>query len=106
MEEKELLRSIGEIMDQKMEPVRQDISGLKAGQDSLQEQFVQINSTLDDMSRKLSALIDAYRLDSEKIDRILETVEAMNNAYAATDMITRMNTAEIDKLKAKIGLGK
>lgn len=94
MEEKELLRS------------KEDVSGLKAGQDSLQEQFVQINSTLDDMSRKLSALIDAYRLGGKQLDRILEALEKIKKAHAATDVIARMNTAEIDKLKAKIGLGK
>ena len=153
MEERELLQAIGEIMDQKIEPIhqdiselktdvselkadvsglktdvsglktdvsglktdvselktgqetlRQDVSELKAGQESLEEQIIKINIKLEnDIGRKISTLFDAHQLDSEKIDHILETVEAMNNAYAATDVITRVNTAEINKLKAKIG---
>lgn len=133
MENKELLQAIGqmifennqkmtaemsEMMDKKLEPIQQDISGIKSdisgmnsdisslkdGQESLQEKIVKINITLEnDIDKKLTALFDAHKLDSEKINHISETVDSMNDAYAATDMIARMNTAQINKLKSKIG---
>ena len=108
MENNELLQSIGkmisennqkmsELMDKKLEPIQKDISDLKDKQ-------LKINVTLENnIGKKISALFDAHQLDREKIDHISETVDSMDDAYAATDMITRMNTAQIKKLKAKIG---
>lgn len=134
MEEKELLQAIRQIVKEEVDPVKQDVTGLKAGQEllqqevagltagqeslkqaqsmtdinlekgqkSLQGQITKISVILEnDIDRKLTALFDGHKLDQEKIDHIMETVEAINNSYAATDMITRLNTAEINKLKAK-----
>lgn len=118
MENSELLQAISEIMDQKLKPIQQDVSSMKSdisgmesdisslkdGQKSLQEQVTKANITLEnDVSKKLSALFDAHQLDSEKIEQIHETVESLNDAYAGTDVLTRVNTAEIKKLKTKIG---
>lgn len=90
MENDELLQAIGEMMDKKLEPIQQEIT--------------KINVTLEnDIGQKLSALFDGHQLDTEKIDHISETVDAMNNAYAATDIVARVNSAEINKLKSKIG---
>lgn len=97
MENNELLQAIRQIVKEEVDPVRQDVSGLK-------QEITKINITLEnDIGQKLSALFDAHKLDSEKIDHISETVDSMNDAYAATDMIARMNTAQINKLKSKIG---
>lgn len=90
MENDELLQAISEMMDKKLEPIQQEIT--------------KINVTLEnDIGQKLSALFDGHQLDTEKIDHISETVDAMNNAYAATDIVARVNSAEINKLKSKIG---
>ena len=76
---------------------------MEKGQKSLQQQVTKTNIALEnDIGRKISALFDAHQLDREKINHISETVEAINNAYAATDIVTRVNTAEINKLKTKI----
>lgn len=97
MSDTELLQAISEMMDKKLDPIQKDISELKAGQ-------LKINITMEnDIGKKISALFDAHQLDREKIDHITETVDAINNSYAATDIVTRVNTAEINKLKTKIG---
>lgn len=104
------------------ELLQQEVAGLTAGQEALkqaqimtdikvekgqkflQQQVTKTNIILEnDIDQKLSALFDAHALDSEKIDRIVETVEAIDNAYAATDVVTKVNAAEIKKLKEKIG---
>ena len=85
------------------ESLRQDVTGLKEGQDSLQNQVTKINIKLEnDIGRKLSALFDGHQLNAQKLDHIGKTVDAINEAYAATDTIARVNTAEIKRLKAKI----
>lgn len=90
-------QKMSEMMDKKLEPIQQDISDLKEGQ-------LKVNITLENnVGKKLSALFDAHQLDSEKIEQIHETVESLNDAYAGTDVLTRVNTAEIKKLKTKIG---
>lgn len=125
MDEKELLQAILSKLDgleKGQELLQQEVAGLTAGQEALkqaqimtdikvekgqkflQQQVTKTNIILEnDISKKLGALFDAHALDSEKIDHIVETVEAINNAYAATDVVTRVNAAEIDKLKEKIG---
>ena len=107
MNDSELLQAILNKLDgleKGQELLQHDVNGLKAGQEALQEQVTKINITLEnDIEQKLSALFDAHQLDSEKIDHIAETVESIDNAYAATDIVTRVNAAEINKLKSKIG---
>lgn len=125
MDEKELLQEVLNRLDdlgKGQELLQQEVAGLTAGQESLKQaqittdikmekgqkslqgQITKISVILEnDIDRKLTALFDGHKLDQEKIDYILETVEAINNSYAATDVITRVNTAEINKLKAKIG---
>lgn len=86
------------------EALKQDVTNLKQGQDSLQQQVTKTNIILEnDIGKKLSALFDGHALDTEMIKHISETVETINDSYAATDIVTRVNTAEINKLKAKIG---
>ena len=125
MEEKELLQAILSKLDgleKGQELLQQEVAGLTAGQEALkqvqimtdikvekgqkflQQQVTKTNIILEnDISKKLGALFDAHALDSEKIDHIVETVDTINNDYAATDVVTRVNAAEIDKLKEKIG---
>ena len=104
------------------ELLQQEVAGLTAGQEALkqaqimtdihmekgqkflQQQVTKTNIILEnDISQKLSALFDAHALDSEKIDYIVETVDTINNDYAATDVVTRVNAEEIKKIKEKIG---
>ncbi len=104
------------------ELLEQEVAGLTAGQDALkqaqimtdinmekgqkflQQQVTKTNIILEnDIGKKISALFDAHQVDREKIDHISKTVDEINNSYAATDMITKLNTTEINKLKEKIG---
>lgn len=150
MNDTELLQAIRQIVKEEVDPVKQDVTSLKAGQESLQrdvsglkgghellqqevagltagqealkqaqimtdihmekgqkflqQQVTKTNIILEnDISQKLSALFDAHALDSEKIDHIVETVDTINNDYAATDVVTRVNAEEIKKIKEKIG---
>lgn len=125
MDEKELLQAILSKLDglgKGQELLQQEVAGLTAGQEALkqaqimtdikvekgqkflQQQVTKTNIILEnDISKKLGALFDAHALDSEKIDHIVETVDTINNDYAATDVVTRVNAEEIKKIKEKIG---
>ena len=98
------LKAGQESLQKDVSGLKSDVSGLKVGQESLQEQVTKTNITLEnEIGLKLTAFFDGRQLDMDKIDHISETVDAMNDAYAATDIVTRVNSAEINKLKAKIG---
>ncbi len=118
MESQELLQAIGKMMDQKLEPIqrdisglkedvsglKQDVSGLKEDVSGLKEGQLKINIKLEnDIHQKLSALFDGHKLNTEKIDHISETVDDIDATMTAVNIVTRANVKEINKLKAKIG---
>lgn len=118
MESNELLQAIRQIVKEEVEPIRQDVSGLKkgqesliqdvsslkAGQGSLQEQITKTNITLEnEIGKKLSALFDAHQLDSEKIQSVKDTVESIEEVVDANDTLSRVNAREIRRLKEKLG---
>lgn len=97
MNDNELLQAISEMMDKKLEPIKQDISKLKDGQ-------LKINITIEnDIGKKLSALFDGHQLNTQKIDHISETVDDIDASITAVDIVTRANIKEINKIKSKIG---
>lgn len=132
MENNELLQAISEMMDKKLKPIQQDISGMKAdisglkegqgslqqdvsgmksdisslktGQESIQGQVTKTNITLEnDVGKKLSALFDGHQLNTEKLNHISKTVDDIDATTTAVDVVTKANTDEINKLKSKIG---
>ena len=90
MNNEELLRAISEMIDKKLEPVQQDITKIKI--------FLE-----NDIDKKLSALFDGHALNTEKIEHISETVDDIDAAMTAVDIVTKANIKEINKLKTKIG---
>lgn len=132
MESNELLQAIRQIVKEEVEPIKldvsglktdvsdlkigqeslkQDVSGLKIGQESLKQDVsalkdgqLKINVKLEnDIGKKLSALFDGHKLNTEKIDHISETVDDIDATMTAVDIVTRANVKEINKLKTKIG---
>lgn len=118
MNDNELLQAISEMMDKKLEPIQQDlssmkdnISSLKAGQETLQKDVstlqagqLKIQIFLEnDIDKKLSVQFDGHALNTEKIDHISETVDDIDAAMTAVDIVTKANIKEINKLKTKIG---
>lgn len=86
------------------ETLQQNISSLKQGQESLQQQITKTNIILEnDIDKKLSALFDGHALDTEMIKHIVETVDDIDAAMTAVDIVTKANIKEINKLKTKIG---
>jgi hypothetical protein len=97
MNDNELLQAISEMMDKKLEPIQKDICDLNAGQ-------LKVNIFLEnDIDKKLSALFDGHALSTEKIEHISETVDDIDAAMTAVDIVTKANIKEINKLKTKIG---
>ena len=77
---------------------------MEKGQKSLQQQVTKINVTLEnDIDKKLSALFDGHQLNTEKLNHISKTVDDIDATTTAVDIVTKANTDEINKLKAKIG---
>ncbi len=125
MENNELLQAILNKLDglvKGQELLQQETAGLTAGQDalkqaqimtdikmekgqkSLQQQVTKINVTLEnDIDKKLSALFDGHQLNTEKLNHISKTVDDIDATTTAVDIVTKANTDEINKLKAKIG---
>ena len=111
MNENQLLNAISEMMDKKLEPIQQDLSGVKQdvfdlrqGQKLLQDDTTKIKIFLEnDIDKKLSALFDGHQLNTEKIDHISETVDDIDAAMTGVEIVTKANTKEINKLKVKVG---
>lgn len=121
MENNELLQAIRKIVKEEVNPVKQDISGLKAGQKSLkqaqakteimmekgqtslQQQVTKTNFILEnDVSKKLDALFDGNKLNTELIQSIKDKVGNIEKSVDSNDTLSRVNAREIQKLK-KIG---
>ncbi|TQI66770.1 hypothetical protein [Clostridium sp. KNHs216] len=100
MNDNELLQAILNKLDgleKGQEALQKDVSSLQAGQ-------LKIQITLEnDIGKKISALFDGHQLDSEKIEHISETVDDIDAAMTAVDIVTKANIKEINKLKTKIG---
>ncbi|MGX8702031.1 hypothetical protein [Caproiciproducens sp.] len=90
MNDNELLQAISEMMDKKLEPIQQDITKIKV--------FLE-----NDIDKKLSALFEGHQLNTEKLNDIGETVDDIDAAMIAVDIVTKANIKEINKLKTKIG---
>jgi hypothetical protein len=90
MNDNELLKAMGEMMDRKLEPIQQDITKIKV--------FLE-----NDIDKKLSALFEGHQLNTEKLNDIGETVDDIDAAMTAVDIVTKANIKEINKLKTKIG---
>ena len=89
---------------QGQESLRQDTADLRQNQKLLQEDVTKIKVTLEnEIGRKLSALFDGHQLDTEKIAQIGDTVDDIDAAMTAVEIVTKANTKEINKLKAKTG---
>ena len=77
---------------------------MEKGQNSLQQQIVKTNIILEnDISKKMGALFDGHALDTEMIKHISETIDDIDAAMTAVDIVTKANIKEINKLKTKIG---
>lgn len=104
------------------ESLEQEVAGLTAGQEALkqaqimtdinmekgqkflQQQVTKTNIILEnDISKKLGALFDGHQLDSEKIQSIKVSIEAIEEAVDANDTLTKVNAMDISKLKEKEG---
>jgi hypothetical protein len=97
MNENELLKAIGEMIDQKLEP-------LQKGQEALQQDVTKIKITLEnEIDRKLSALFEGHQLETEKAGTVEEKMDDIESSLLALEVVTRNNIKEINKLKAKIG---
>lgn len=86
MENAELLQAIRQIVREEIEPVKQDV--------------LKIQVTLEnDISKKLSALHEGHMLNTEKLEHISDTVDDIESSVVALDIMNKVNTDEIIKLK-------
>jgi hypothetical protein len=104
MNDTELLQAIRQIVKDEVNPVKQDVTSIKGVLSDLKAGQLKINVTLEnEIGLKLSALFDAHQLDSEKIQSIKDTVEAIEEVVDADDTLAKINARDIRKLKEKLG---
>ena len=90
MVDSEMLQAISQIFDQKL---KQELAPIK-------DDLARIHLTLEnDISKKLSALYDGHTLNTEKLEHISDTVDDIASSVVALDVMNKVNTDEIIKLK-------
>lgn len=90
MVDNEMLQAISQIFDEKL---KQELAPIK-------DDLTRIHLTLEnDISKKLSALHDGHMLDTEKLKHIFDTVDNIEPSVVALDVMNKVNTDEIIKLK-------
>lgn len=93
MENQELLSAMKQLLDSSLEPIRSDLK-------DIQDRTKRIELTLEnEVTQRLDALADGYKLHNEKLDQILTTVDDLESASAASDVMHKLAADEIIKLK-------
>ena len=71
--DKELLAAIGQLIDEKLKPIEQDIAEVK-------QEVVKTNLTIEhDIMKRLEVLMDGYELNYEATSRLKKRVEVLEN---------------------------
>lgn len=87
MDDANLLQAIRQIVKEEVEPIKSDVSSLKDGQESLKQDVTDIKVTLEnDVDKRLSALLDGHKLNTERIEHISDTVDDIDALFTATDI--------------------
>lgn len=93
MENTELLQAIKQLFEERFDRIEADLSEVK-------DRTKNIELTLEnDISKKLSSLYEGHMLNTEKLEHISDTVDDIESSVVALDIMNKVNTDEIIKLK-------
>ena len=128
MENTELLQSIQQIFESRFESIEKRFDLFETRFDSVEKRFDSFEKRFDsfekrfdrmeadlsevkdrtknieltlenDISKKLSALHEGHMLNTEKLEHISNTVDDIESSVVALDIMNKVNTDEIIKLK-------
>lgn len=107
MENTELLQSIQQIFESRFESIEKRFDSfekrfdrMEADLSEVKDRTKNIELTLEnDISKKLSALHEGHMLDTERLKHIFDTVDNIESSVVALDVMNKVNTDEIIKLK-------
>ncbi len=96
-----------ESVDNRLNSLEVGQASLESGQASLKKDLSEVKDrtkkielTLEnDISKKLGVLFDGHALNAEKLDHISKTVDDIESSVVALDVMNKLNTDEIIKLK-------
>ena len=78
MTDQELLQAIGQVVESKIEPMRQDIHGLKEDVQELKDNFVRLEMKVDKLDKRVSSLetkVDGLEKQVGSLDKRVGTLE-------------------------------
>jgi len=75
MTDNELLLAISDIMDKKLEPIKQDISEIKLRLDRVEERLDRVEERLDRVEERLDRVEERLERVEERLDRVEERLE-------------------------------
>lgn len=96
MENTELLQAIKLMFDES----NKRFDRMEADLAEVKDRTKKMELTLEnDIAKKLSALYDGHMLNTEKLEHISDTVDDIESSVVALDVMNKVNTDEIIKLK-------
>ena len=87
-------------MDDRLGVVENKLGDMNARMGNVEQLALKTQLTLEnDISKKLSALYDGHMLNTEKLEHISDTVDDIESSVVALDVMNKVSTDEIIKLK-------
>lgn len=113
MTDQELLQAIGEVVETKMEPMRQDVHTIKEDVRSLQKNFTKLEKRVGDLEEKVTGIRVYIDTDLDRTLKLLlegqqavwdratppERYDALEVRMSALEMAVKQHSQEIQELK-------
>ena len=94
--DKELMKSMREILREELEPIKSEIKGLKEGQSSLKEQVQYFKTGQEEIKTMIG------ELDPKNANRHLEikdSIDQLRKDLSTVEIVTASNYSDIARLK-------
>lgn len=101
MDEKDI-QAIAQLMDQKLKPIQEDLSGIKDRLDRVEDRAQRTAVLLEtEVDRKLDLLYDGHDAIMERLDKLASRgrVEELENDVVLLKAAIKLMRLEIEKLK-------
>lgn len=107
MSDKELLSAISDIVEAKLEPVKQDIHGLKEEVGSLKEDVSTLQKNVGSLTSRMDSLEKEVRRNSILLENeVLPRVRTIEKMYVDSSRIYMEKAAQIDSMQDDIDIMK
>lgn len=104
--EKELLKALGDLLDEKLSPIKDDITNIKGDIKNVKDDIINIKTQQEESISILRALehkADVNKSEHDKlfndIAKLSGTVENMRKDLSAVEVVTARNLENIAQLK-------